>query len=145
MLRQGMERLDGTVNVTRGQAILTAALKLGPTMKRLLTLPRLSIMFLGLFALSLAVMGAYEFLVREPGKRCEAAGKWYDYEGRECAQPIAIAEITKRPAGVSREDASREKLRELVVIEDGLAAQEKARELDADRQRAAYQAEQASR
>ena len=57
-------------------------------MKRFLTIPRLSIMFLGVFVLALAGMGAYELLVREPGKRCEAAGKWYDYQGRECAQPI---------------------------------------------------------
>ena len=106
-------------------------------MKRFLTIGRLSILFAALFALSLGGVFAYEVLVKEPGRRCEAAGKWFDYQSRVCAQPIAIAEITGRPNGVSRADASREKFRELVAIEDSLAAQEKARDLDADRQRAA--------
>ena len=63
----------------------------------------------------------------------------------EGSAPAPIAEITGRPNGVSRADASREKNRELVEIEDRLAAAEKARELDADRQRAALEAEQRSR
>jgi hypothetical protein len=42
---------------------------------------------------------------------------------RICAQPISIAEITGRPNGVSRAEASAEKNRELIRIEDQLAAQ----------------------
>ncbi len=112
-------------------------------MKRFLTLGRLSILFLALFAVCLGGVFAYEVLVKQPGKRCEAGGGWYDYQGGECARPISIAEITGRPNGVTRAEASREKNRELVDIEHRLAAAEKARDLDADRQRAALAAEQA--
>jgi hypothetical protein len=114
-------------------------------MHRLLTFKRLSVIFLGLFALSVAGVFAYEALVRAPGERCEAAGKWWDKEGRECAQPISIAEITGRPNGVSRAEASNAKNRELIAIERQLAANEKAIVADADRQRAALAAEEAAR
>ena len=105
-------------------------------MKRFLSIGRLSILFAGAFAVILAGLFAYQILVRDPGKRCEAAGKWYDYQGGECAQPVAIAEITGRPNGKSRAEASQEKFEELVQIEHRMAAEKAARDLDADRQRA---------
>jgi hypothetical protein len=114
-------------------------------MHRLLTFKRLSVLFLVAFACSFGVVLAYDQLVRAPGDRCEEQGKWWDREGRVCAQPIAIAEITGRPNGVSREEASRQKNRELVAIERQLAANEKAVAADADRQRAALEAAEAGR
>jgi hypothetical protein len=111
-------------------------------MHRLLTFKRLSVIFLSAFAVSTGLILAYQHFVRAPGERCEEQGKWWDGEGRVCAQPIAIAEITGRPNGVSREEASRQKNRELVAIERQLAAADKAREADAARQRAALEAEQ---
>lgn len=111
-------------------------------MHRLLTFKRLSVMFLTAFVGCLGLVFAYEHFVRAPGERCEAQGKWWDREGRVCAQPISIAEITGRPNGVSREEASRQKNRELVAIERQLAANERAVAADADRQRAALKAEQ---
>ncbi|HVL41673.1 MAG TPA: hypothetical protein VM348_05905 [Brevundimonas sp.] len=110
-------------------------------MTRLLTMKRLSILFLSTFAVLIAGMFAYDALVIAPGDRCEAAGKWWDAEGRECAQPISIAEITRRPPPGQRAAASAAKNRELVAIEDALAAQKKARDADADRQRAALAAQ----
>lgn len=110
-------------------------------MHRLLTFRRLSAMFLGLFAISIVGLLVYENLVRIPGRRCEEQGRWWDPQSRTCAQPIAIAEITGRPNGVSREEASRQKNRELVSIERQLAENEKAVAADADRQRAALQAQ----
>jgi len=110
-------------------------------MTRLLTMKRLSILFLSTFAVLIAGMFAYDALVIAPGDRCEAAGKWWDAEGRECAQPISIAEITRRPLPGQRAAASAAKNRELVAIEDALAAQKKARDADADRQRAALAAQ----
>lgn len=110
-------------------------------MHRLLTMKRLSVLFLCTFAVLMGGVFAYEALVTAPGDRCEAQGKWWDANGRVCAQPIAIAEITKRPPGVSRKDASVAKLQELVEIEHGLAAAKAARDADAERQRVRLAAE----
>ena len=110
-------------------------------MHRLLTMKRLSVLFLSIFAVLLAGMFAYERLVVAPGDRCEEGGKWWDAEARICAQPISIAEITGRPNPGERAAASAAKNRELVAIEDSLAAQRKARDADADRQRAALAAQ----
>ncbi len=110
-------------------------------MHRLLSMKRLSILFLSIFAVLLAGMFAYERLVVAPGDRCEAGGKWWDPETRVCAQPISIAEITGRPNPGERAAASAEKNRELVAIEDSLAARKRARDADADRQREALAAQ----
>ncbi len=110
-------------------------------MHRLLSMKRLSILFLSIFAVLLAGMFAYERLIVAPGDRCEAGGKWWDPETRVCAQPISIAEITGRPNPGERAAASAEKNRELVAIEDSLAARKRARDADADRQRAALAAQ----
>ena len=110
-------------------------------MHRLLTMKRLSILFLSIFAVLLAGMFAYERLIVAPGDRCEAGGKWWDPETRVCAQPISIAEITGRPNPGERAAASAEKNRELVAIEDSLAARQRARDADTERQRAALAAQ----
>ena len=110
-------------------------------MHRLLSMKRLSILFLSIFAVLLAGMFAYERLIVAPGDRCEAGGKWWDPGTRVCAQPISIAEITGRPNPGERAAASAEKNRELVAIEDSLAARKRARDADADRQRAALAAQ----
>jgi hypothetical protein len=110
-------------------------------MHRLLSMKRLSILFLSIFAVLLAGMFAYERLVVAPGDRCEAGGKWWDPETKVCAQPISIAEITGRPNPGERAAASAEKNRELVAIEDSLAARQRARDADTERQRAALAAQ----
>ncbi len=110
-------------------------------MNRLLTMKRLSILFLATFAVLVGGMFAYDAVVVAPGDRCEARGEWWDPQGRVCAQPISIAEITGRPLPGQRAAASAEKNRELVSIEDSLAAQQKARDAEADRQRAALAAQ----
>jgi len=110
-------------------------------MNRLLTMKRLSILFLATFAVLVGGMFVYDAVVIAPGDRCEAGGQWWDPEGRECAQPISIAEITGRPLPGTRARASAEKNRELMAIEDSLTAQQKARDADADRQRAALAAQ----
>ncbi|MGZ9099798.1 MAG: hypothetical protein ACXW3O_08860 [Brevundimonas sp.] len=110
-------------------------------MHRLLTMKRLSVLFLSLFAVLLAGMFAYERLVVAPGDRCEEGGKWWDADARICAQPISIAEITGRPNPGERAAASDAKNRELMAIEDSLAAQQAARDAEADRQRAALAAQ----
>ena len=106
-------------------------------MHRLLTMKRLSLLFLATFAVLVGGVFAWQALVVAPGERCEAGGKWWDPQDRICAQPISIAEITGRPIGVSRAEASDAKNRELIAIEDQLAQRKAARDADAARQRAA--------
>ena len=109
-------------------------------MKRFLTFPRLAMLFAGVFGLAILGVFAVQNYWVTPGKRCEAAGKWYDMDNRICAQPISIAEITGRPIGVSRAEASAEKNRELVKIENEIALQNQARDAEIARQKAALAA-----
>ena len=97
-------------------------------MKRFLTIRRLSVLFFSLFAVMVAGIFVFQRYWMEPGERCEAEGKWYDIESRICAQPISIAQITGRPIGVTRAQASAEKNKELVKIEDQLNAEKRARD-----------------
>lgn len=108
-------------------------------MHRLLTTKRLSVIFLTLFAVALGGVFAYDAIVMEPGKRCEAGGRWWDQDAGVCAQPISIAEITGRPVGQSRAEASAEKNRELVRIEDAIAANRRAAAAETARQREALE------
>lgn len=96
-------------------------------MKRFLTIRRLSILFFGLFALVTAGLFAFQRFWMDPGERCEAKGYWYDLETRICAQPIYIPDITGRPAGVSRAEASKKANQELLGLEDQVAAEKRAR------------------
>ncbi|WP_409019237.1 hypothetical protein [Brevundimonas vesicularis] len=109
-------------------------------MKRFLSFPRLSMIFLTLFAVMTAGVYVFQRYWMEPGERCEAEGKWYDRESRICAQPISIAELTGRPIGVSRAEASAEKNRELVAIERQLADQRRARDAATEAERARVKA-----
>ena len=63
----------------------------------------------------------------DPGERCSAKGYWYDLETRICAQPIYIPDITGRPAGTTRAEASNKANQELLVLEDQVNAQKRAR------------------
>ena len=49
---------------------------------------------------------AWRTLVIAPEDRCEAGGGWWDRETEICATPVSIAEITGRPIGQSRAEAS---------------------------------------
>ena len=106
-------------------------------MHRLLTMKRLSVLFLATFAVLVGGVFAWQALVVAPGERCEASGRWWDPATGICAQPISIAEITKRPIGQSRAEASDAKNRELLEIEDRLAAAKAARKAEVERQREA--------
>ena len=110
-------------------------------MHRLLTMKRLSVLFLATFAVLVGGVFAYQALVVAPGERCEAGGRWWDPGSGICAQPISIAEITDRPIGQSRAEASDAKNRELIAIEDRLAAERAARNADAARQRRILEAQ----
>ncbi len=109
-------------------------------MKRFLTFPRLSMLFLGVFGVVLAGIFVFQSYWVDPGERCEAAGKWYDIDSRVCAQPIYIPDITGRPAGVTRAEASAEKNRDLVRLEAEATARQRAVKDEVAREKAALAA-----
>lgn len=70
------------------------------------TIDRLKLIFLGVFALACAGVWAFQIFYVMPARKCEANGQWWDGATRICAQPIAIASLTGRPAGMSRREWS---------------------------------------
>ena len=105
-------------------------------MTRFLTTKRLGILFAGLFALTLVGVFGYQRLFLDPQEKCEASGRWWYEEGRTCETPLYLPDLTGRPAGVSRDEWSREQARELVEIEHRLASEKAARQAQTDRDRA---------
>lgn len=95
-------------------------------MHRLLTMRRLSIMFLSLFAVATAGMLTYQHFRIDPERKCAKNGQWYFAEEGRCVTPIYIPEITKRAPGVSREEASRQRNAEVYRLEEEVR-REKAR------------------
>ena len=95
-------------------------------MSRYLSLKRLGILFFGLFALSVTATLVFQSYWVDPGERCEAGGGWWDIESRICARPIYIPDITGRPAGVTRAEASDAGNRELLSLERQVRAQQQA-------------------
>ena len=93
-------------------------------MNRFLSMKRLSILFLGVFAVLMAGLFVLQRFWVDPGDRCEARGDWYDITTRTCATPIYIPDITGRPAGITRAEASAGKNRELIALERQLAQQQ---------------------
>ncbi|WGM32872.1 hypothetical protein [Brevundimonas sp. NIBR11] len=109
-------------------------------MNRFLTMRRLSILFGALFAVLALGAVAYQRFYVAPEDACTRSGRWWYEEGRECVQPIYLPDITGRPAGVTRAQASDEQNRELLQIEDRLAAEKAARAAATERDRADYAA-----
>lgn len=105
-------------------------------MHRLLSFKRLSILFLALFAVLVTATMVFQRFWVEPGDRCENRGGWYDLEGRVCATPIYIPDITHRPEGVTRAEASTAKNRELVDLESQVSARRRANQQQIEEQRA---------
>jgi hypothetical protein len=76
------------------------------------TIDRLKLIFLGIFAIGVVAIWAYQILVVVPARRCEGNGQWWDRDRRICAQPLYIPDITGRPAGMSRKEWSEKKAAE---------------------------------
>lgn len=109
-------------------------------MKRFLTIRRLSIIFFSLFAVTLAGVFVLQRFWVDPGDRCTTKGYWYDLETRICAQPIYIPDITGRPAGTTRAEASNKANQELLVLEDQVNAEKRARTAATEAERKRVQA-----
>ena len=108
-------------------------------MNRFLTMRRLSILFFGIFAVLVAGAFAFQRFYVAPEEKCESQGRWWWAEERRCVTPTYLPDITGRPAGMSRAEASDQKNRELLQIEDRLAAEKAARTAATARDRADYQ------
>ncbi|KPF84685.1 hypothetical protein IP78_00815 [Brevundimonas sp. AAP58] len=104
-------------------------------MRRFLTFPRLALLFSVLFALSVGTVFLFDRFWIGPEQACEQSGRWWYPEERQCLTPIYLPDITGRPAGVTREQASDEANRELLAIERRLAAEDAARDAAIQRQR----------
>jgi hypothetical protein len=102
-------------------------------MSRFLTMKRLGILFGVLFGISLIGVFAIQKFVVGPEQKCVGDGRWWYAEGRECLTPIYLPDITGRPAGVTRAEASDQKNRELLVIERKLEAEDAARRAQTQR------------
>jgi len=61
------------------------------------TINRTKLLFVGLFFVFAGGVWAYQAIVIDPGKRCEAKGAWWDPDKRICATPIFLPNITGRP------------------------------------------------
>jgi len=75
-------------------------------MNRFLSMRRLSILFFGVFAVLVGGAVAFQTFYVAPADACTNSGRWWYEEGRECVQPIYLPDITGRPAGVTRAEAS---------------------------------------
>jgi hypothetical protein len=109
-------------------------------MKRFLTIRRLSIIFFSLFAVTLAGVFVLQRFWVDPGDRCAAKGYWYDLETRICAQPIYIPDITGRPAGPTRAEASPQANQDWLVLEAPVTAEKRARTAATEAERKRVQA-----
>ena len=52
---------------------------------------------LAVFALATVAVWVYQLGWVEPRKRCEAQGRWWSGEYRECAIPVSVSTFTGRP------------------------------------------------
>jgi hypothetical protein len=111
-------------------------------MNRFLSMKRLSLMFFGAFAVLVAGTLTFQVYWLNPGERCEKNGKWYDVQSRTCATPVYIPDITGRPAGVSRAEASAAKNAELVDLEQQVTEERAANAAAVQRGRADLKARQ---
>ena len=102
---------------------------------RYLSMKRLSILLVALFVIGVGGAMIFDRYWLAPGDACEAKGNWYDIESRTCATPVYVPDITGRPAGQSRADASNAKNRELLKLEAEVKRQEAVIAADAARQR----------
>jgi hypothetical protein len=53
--------------------------------------------FVALFFAAVIAVTIYQAVWIEPGKRCEAAHKWWDPDQRVCGTPLYLPAITHRP------------------------------------------------
>ena len=63
---------------------------------------RLTLFFVGLFAVSCVAVAVYQVVWVIPARQCEAHGAWWDPDTRICATPIFLPALTHRPIGAPK-------------------------------------------
>lgn len=74
------------------------------------TIGRLRWAFLALFAVLTVGVWTYQIGWVQPRKRCEATGRWWSAQDRECAVPVSVSVFTGRPTPVEIEAARSRRL-----------------------------------
>ena len=104
-------------------------------MNRFLSMKRLGILFVSLFAVITTGTLTFQHFWMEPEIKCANQGQWYFAEEKRCVTPIYIPRITGRAPGVSRIEASEANIREVVKAEGDAARRDAANAADAASQR----------
>jgi hypothetical protein len=60
---------------------------------------RITLFFVGVFAISCVAVAVYQFVWVMPAKRCESHGWWWDPDTRACGMPVSVTAFTHRPIG----------------------------------------------
>ena len=63
---------------------------------------KLTLFFVGVFAISLVAVAAYQLVWVMPAKHCEQRGWWWDPDTRVCGMPVSVTTFTHRPIGSPR-------------------------------------------
>jgi hypothetical protein len=63
------------------------------------TIGHVQLLFLGIFAVAVAGIWAYQGLYASPAKACETSGNWWDNASRTCGHVIYLPDVTHRPPG----------------------------------------------
>lgn len=104
-------------------------------MNRYLSMKRLGILFVSLFAIITTGTLTFQHFWMAGERKCAASGQWYFAEEKRCVTVLYIPRITGRPAGVSRQQASEANIREVVKAEDDATRRQAAAAADAAAQR----------
>ena len=71
------------------------------------TIDRLKLIFLGIFAFACAGVAVYHIGWVWPAQKCESKGDWFDWQGRVCAHPVLISDITGRTVEERQAEAAK--------------------------------------
>jgi hypothetical protein len=60
---------------------------------------RLTLFFVGVFAVCCVGVAVYQLVWVMPAKQCEQRGWWWDPDTRQCGMPVSVTSFTHRPIG----------------------------------------------
>jgi hypothetical protein len=60
---------------------------------------RLTLLFVGVFAVCCVAVAVYQVGWVLPAKHCEQRGWWWDPDTRQCGMPVSVTVFTHRPIG----------------------------------------------
>jgi hypothetical protein len=73
------------------------------------TIDRLKLIFLAVFAVACVGVGVYHIGWVWPAHECESKGDWFDWQGRVCAHPVLLSDLTGRTLSERKADAEKAK------------------------------------